>query len=250
MPGTLAGLNILVTRPEHQASTLCQLLEKQGANAIRCPLIDIKPLADVPAPAKSHYDVIIFVSNNAVQLGIPLIKPLLSNTCIATVGKGTARLLEQQGYKVNILPDEQFDSEGLLAHAALQDVHDKSILIVRGEGGRPLLGDTLEQRGAQVEYLAAYQRVLPGKPKQNVLQDALQSNKLDIILISSGEALQNLLLLTGTQQLDTLLNIQLAVTHPRQAEQAKQQGFIKTPVISQQPGDQALVDALIQWQDQ
>jgi len=250
MPATLAGLNILVTRPEHQASHLCQLLEAQGAQTLAFPLIKIKPLANVPPPAKSHYDVIIFVSNNAVQLGIPLIKPLMAKAKIATVGRGTASLLEQQGFPVDILPDENFDSEGLLAQPSLQQVNDQSILIVRGEGGRPLLGDMLVQRGANVEYLAAYQRGLPDINRPNVLHDALKSNSLNIILISSGEALQNLLSLTEKTQLDTLLNIQLAVTHPRQAEKAKALGFTKEPIISQQPGDESLVDALLQWHGQ
>jgi len=249
MSGTLAGLNILVTRPEHQASTLCQLLEAQGAHALAFPLIKIKPLANVPAPAKSHYDVIIFVSNNAVQLGIPLIKPLMANAKIATVGKATARLLEQQGYSVDILPSENFDSEGLLAQPLLQQVNDQSILIVRGEGGRPLLAETLQQRGASVEYLAAYQRSLPQIDEQNVLRDALQNQLLDIILISSGEALQNLLTLVNEDQRAQLLNTQLAVSHPRQAEKAKALGFVKPAIVSKEPGDQALIDALIQEQN-
>jgi uroporphyrinogen-III synthase len=158
-------------------------------------------------------------------------------------------VLQQQGYPVDILPEEQFDSEGLLAHPALQNVNGLSVLIVRGEGGRPLLGETLQQRGAQVDYLAAYQRCLPEVDQHNLLFEALQNNRLDIILISSGEALQNLLSLTGKAQLDKLLDIQLAVTHPRQAEKAKALGFKKTPIISQQPGDQSLIDALIQWRN-
>ncbi|MGD8811787.1 MAG: uroporphyrinogen-III synthase [Thioalkalispiraceae bacterium] len=249
MPAALAGLNILVTRPEHQAQALCQLLEQHGAQPLLFPLIDIRPLSQPDRPERDHYDVVIFVSNNAVLLGIPLIKPLLTSAKIATVGEGTARVLQQQGYPVDILPEEQFDSEGLLAHPALQNVNGLSVLIVRGEGGRPLLGETLQQRGAQVDYLAAYQRCLPEVDQHNLLFEALQNNRLDIILISSGEALQNLLSLTGKAQLDKLLDIQLAVTHPRQAEKAKALGFKKTPIISQQPGDQSLIDALIQWRN-
>ena len=106
----------------------------------------------------------------------------------------------------------------------------------------------LQQRGADIEYLAAYQRCLPKISKQNVLQDALQKNALDIILISSSEALQNLLLLTDATLHDKLLDIQLAVTHPRQAEKAEALGFTKKIIISQQPGDTPLINALLKWQ--
>lgn len=248
MPGNLNGLHILVTRPEHQANHLCQLLENQGAIALAFPLIDIAPIATPVPVSRDHYDIVIFVSNNAVILGIPLIRSLLSNAAIATVGKGTARVLEEQGYPASILPTQQFDSEGLLAQPQLQDVENKSILIVRGEGGRPLLGDVLQQRGANVEYLAAYQRALPTPGTDNVLQRALKEHKLDIILISSGEALDNLVTLTDASQREALLDIQLAVTHPRQAEKADRLGFIKPAIISTEPGDEALVKALIEHQ--
>lgn len=245
MSGKLDGLHILVTRPEHQAQQLCQLLENQGATAVRFPLIVIKPLDKPVPPQQSRYDIIIFVSNNAVTLGIPLIKSLLGTARIATVGKGTARLLEEQGYPADILPHKKFDSEGLLTHPQLQNVKGQSVLIVRGEGGRPLLGDELEKRGAGVEYLAAYQRSLPVLETDNVLQRALKDHKLDIILISSAEALDNLVSLTNEDQRDLLLNIQLAVTHPRQAEKATMLGFTKPAIISDEPGDDALVKALI-----
>ncbi|MEJ2140892.1 MAG: uroporphyrinogen-III synthase [Gammaproteobacteria bacterium] len=245
MSGTLNGLHILITRPEHQAQHLCQLLQDQGATVLAFPLINIEPLEDPQRPAQSQYDIIIFVSNNAVTLGIPLIKPLLKNARIATVGKGTARLLEQLEYPADIVPGERFDSEGLLSHPQLQNVTGKSVLIVRGEGGRPLLGDELQKRGANVEYLAAYRRNLPRPGPDNVLQHALKELKLDIILISSGEALDNLLALTSETLMDTLLDTQLAVTHPRQAEKAIKLGFTKPAIISDEPGDEAVLQALI-----
>lgn len=248
MPGNLNGLQILVTRPEHQGQQLCQLLQAQGATALLFPLIDIKAIEQPPLPAGDHYDIIIFVSNNAVTLGIPFVKHLLDNTAIATVGKGTARLLEQQGYPASIIPADQFDSEGLLSHPRLQDVNGKSVLIIRGEGGRPLLADELQKRGANVDYLAAYQRRLPLLSKGNVLQRALHDNKLDIILISSSEALDNLLALTEKAQHELLLNTQLAVTHPRQAAKATKLGFKKPAIISKEPGDEALLRALIEFQ--
>ena len=127
MPGNLNGLNILVTRPEHQAHSLCQLLRDQGATPLAFPLINIQAIDNPEPPQLNHYDIIIFVSNNAVKLGIPLIKPLLENSKLATVGKGTAKLMAEQGYPADILPERQFDSEGLLAHSNLQDVKGRSI---------------------------------------------------------------------------------------------------------------------------
>lgn len=245
MTGKLNGLTILVTRPEQQAQHLCHLLLDQGATILEFPLIQITPLENPQQPAQSRYDIIIFVSNNAVKLGLPLLTSFLDQAKIATVGKGTARLLEQHNLAADIMPAEQFDSEGLLAHPQLSNVKGLSVLIVRGEGGRPLLGDELVKRGARVDYLAAYQRRLPSPGADNVLQRALGEHKLDIILISSSEALDNLVALTDEAQRDTLFNTQLAVTHQRQADKAVRLGFTKPAIISDEPGDEALLEALI-----
>ena len=34
-------MNVLVTRPQHQAESLCQLLEQNGLSAIRFPTLEI-----------------------------------------------------------------------------------------------------------------------------------------------------------------------------------------------------------------
>jgi hypothetical protein len=39
----LTGIGVLVTRPEHQASHLCQLIEAEGGAAVRYPALVIKP---------------------------------------------------------------------------------------------------------------------------------------------------------------------------------------------------------------
>ncbi|MEA3242729.1 MAG: uroporphyrinogen-III synthase, partial [Pseudomonadota bacterium] len=42
----LQGVGVLVTRPAHQADSLCELIRQQGGTAIRFPVLEIRPPAD------------------------------------------------------------------------------------------------------------------------------------------------------------------------------------------------------------
>lgn len=248
MSGSLDGLHLLVTRPEHQAAPLCQLIEAQGGHATAFPTIVIEAIDHPTAILPTTIDIVIFISANAVEFGLPHLASLPASTEFAAVGNSTAQALTTHGLTASIVPQQQFDSEGLLAHPKLQDIKDKQIVIVRGETGRDFLGNSLQQRGATVTYLPCYRRVLPEIKTENVLQKALQNHQLDIILIHSGEALRNLLTLCGDNNKASLLNTQLAVIHYKQAELATQLGFKKPAIVSKQADDDSLVEAVIHWQ--
>src|SRR5207237_459615 len=58
-------------------------------------------------------------------------------------------------------PQMGADSEAVLAAPELQQVAGKRVLIIRGDDGRPVLGESLTARGAKVEYAECYRRVRP-----------------------------------------------------------------------------------------
>jgi uroporphyrinogen-III synthase len=107
------------------------------------------------------------------------------------VGKGSLKQLMLQNIKVDIAPDSHFTSEGLLAHSELQVIKGKTILIVRGKGGREKLRNGLLERGAEVDYLEVYQR----KNIHYVLSElaVLKQQKISIIQVSNQESLDRLI---------------------------------------------------------
>ena len=75
-----------------------------------------------------------------------------TRAAFAAVGESTAAALSQAGAAAVLWPVDGASSEALLALPELDEtaVVGATILIVRGEGGRQLLGDTLSKRGARV----------------------------------------------------------------------------------------------------
>ena len=241
----LAGLHIIVTRPREQAAELAKRIKQLGGKPLLFPLLEIKPVDDVRALhglAKSlaSYDLLIFISPNAVKHGMASLGALPHTVRVATVGQGSARALREAGVNDILVPDDRFDSEALLAMPEMQNISGLRIAILRGDAGRELLGDTLKQRGASVEYVACYQR---GKAQFD--SAGLIDVAPDAISVTSSEALAHLCDAYDEARKPRLTSIPLFVPHPRIAEAAQRQGWRQ--VIITGSGDDGLMTGLIAW---
>jgi uroporphyrinogen-III synthase len=244
----LAGKGILVTRAAHQAAGLADLIESHGGRAIRFPALAIGPAPD-PAAAEAllrqAWDLAIFISPNAVRHAARLLAPGKLNAAhIAAVGEATAGALREAGLAPDLLPDGRFDSEGLLALPALQQMRERRVLIVRGEGGRPLLGDSLRARGAKVGYAEVYRRERPAADPQPLL--GRWRNEVDIVTATSAEVLENLVTILGQAGWTLLRETPLMVISQRMAARAGELGFSR---VMTAPGadDATLFAALCEW---
>lgn len=197
---SLDGLKVLVTRPEQQARTLCDSITSSGAVAIALPVLDIVPILPWHGSAfrLADQEMIIFISRNAVtHFMAGLQTSLADNVQLVAVGSGTAATMREHGLRVDIQPPPPAGSESLLAMPKLNTVQDKNVLIVRGDGGRELLADTLLARGANISYLEVYRRGLPSRSKIEIEQ----AKTADCIVITSIAGLDNLCLLIDIEQL-------------------------------------------------
>lgn len=255
-PAPLAGRHVVVTRPAAQAATLAALIEEQGGVALLFPVLAIADAAD-PAPVLAlaerldDFDLAIFVSANAVHKALA---PILARRswparlAVATVGKASEQALRDHGLSDIISPADRFDSEALLALAPLQDLAGRRVVIFRGDFGRELLGDTLRQRGASVEYVACYQRSQPDIDPAPLFE-LWRAAELSAITLTSSEGLRNLWQMLGAREAgpgrNLLAGTPLFVPHARIAEQAQQLGLER--IVATGPGDAGLVSALIEY---
>lgn len=250
---SLHGLGVLVTRPAHQAGRLCRLLAEQGAVVYRWPALAIADAHD-PAVAQAvlarleRYALVIFTSVNAVEKALTLRSaqdwPL--SVARAAIGKATAEALAQHKLPAQLVPATGFSSEDLLALPRLQAVAGESVLIVHGEGGRELLGETLRQRGATVEYADVYRRIVPPPPPAALLT-SWADGAIQVVIVTSQESLHNLAAMLGEAGRGWLRTTVLLTISARVAELAKRWDIEQPPLIAREAGDEAIVETLLQW---
>lgn len=256
MSQKLTGLGVLVTRPEQQAQAFIQLLEQQGAKAIGFPSIEIQPMDANDALNSSikqfeNFHIIIFISKNAVKFGLKWLEnagKCLDNHLIASIGKSTSSELKALGHTIDIEPDKDFTSEGLLEHQLLQTEHinNKHILIIRGEGGRELLANALTERGAKVSYAEVYRRIQPEADIQPILE-LWSARQIQLVSVTSNDALKNLYHMMDGQGKDYLKQTALIVPSKRCAELAEQLGFTQQILISDSATNDAMLQTILDW---
>jgi uroporphyrinogen-III synthase len=257
MNSPLAGKRILVTRPAAQAAGLAARIAAHGGEAIRFPLIDIAPPEDWQAvdEAASRLDdfvLAVFISPNAVDHGLGRLlsrRAWPRKLAAAATGPGTARLLARAGLPEVIVPRGSYDSEALLALDALQAerMAGRAVLILRGNGGRELLAETLRARGARVECAACYRRAAPADGAFVV--SLLRNKILDAISLSSSEGLRNLVQLLDTGSRERLARLPVFVPHRRIADEAMRLGLCR--VVLTEAADSGLVAGMCiyPWSD-
>jgi uroporphyrinogen-III synthase len=243
----LAGLSIVVTRPREQAAALAQRIEQLGGKPLLFPLLEIAPAGDARALRElaqhlAAYDLLVFISPNAVRYGLAEIgaHAIPARLQVAAVGQGSAQALRAAGIERVIVPPDRYDSEALLAAPELRDVSGRRVAILRGDGGRELLGDTLRARGATVDYVTCYQRSKPRFDAASLLAAAP-----DAFTVTSSEALGYLWEMLAEPARARLATTTLFVPHARIAELARQQGWQHVVVTAS--GDDGMTAALVAW---
>ncbi len=247
---------LLITRPRAQAAALSDMLKRSGFNPVSIPLIEIEPLAEVSDQQKrliyelDGIDRVIFVSTNAVRLGMAVIADIWPQLPIAPawygIGAATERALTEYGVVVRKHEARTaMNSEELLAHPDFINLAGQRILLVRGCGGRTVLADTLRDRGAQLSHLEVYKRSIPrlsGAPLAATIAEA----SIELILLSSGEALNNMEHLVPEADWGAICEIPVLVAGERNAEAARTRGFHRV-VQAANPTDEAMVSAALEW---
>jgi uroporphyrinogen-III synthase len=255
-------MRVIVTRPAREAAQWVQELSQQGVRAQALPLIQVGPVPELaPLQAAWRqlpaFAAVMFVSANAAEQFFAA-KPVSASTTAFTAegalqprawatGPGTTAALLRAGVAPAVLdapPADaaQFDSEALWVRVSHQVQAGSRVLIVRGRDavaldatgaadtvapdaagvGRDWLAQRLQQAGARVEWVVAYQRTAPVwlAPERALAQQAASDGS--VWLFSSTQAVTHLLALLPGQAWTAARAV---ATHARIAQALRNAGF-------------------------
>ncbi len=246
-------MSILVTRPSPAGEQLVGRLRAMGRSAWHLPLIDVVPgreLAELPSrlAACRPGDMVFLVSRHAISYADAWLNRhgghWPASLCYYAVGRTSGLLMHQVSGRPVEWPAEGQTSEDVLLLPSLSTVAGRRALILRGNGGREVLQQTLQQRQVSVCYCECYQRRPVFYEGDEQSRRFLQLG-VNTIVITSGEMLQQFYTLIPEYfRTSWLLGCRLVVISERLAMLGRQLGWTDIVVANAADND-ALMRVLL-----
>lgn len=243
-------MTILVVRPAPACYALSDRLNNADLKALPAPLLSFTAGRDLPAlsdtlsalPANS---VVVAVSPRAIEYAQQQLdkekQAWRDDLHYVAVGEKTAQEWKAQS-GVNALQPPTEDSEGMLSLPVFETPYNLQVVILRGNGGRALLGDTLLSHGAKVRYFEAYQRHWTSESLLS-LTAQWQAENVDTLVVTSGEQLSLLCQTISQSDQQWLKECHILVPSKRIYNQAIDLGFSVISCVNSASND-ALFNAL------
>ena len=195
---------IAITRPSGKGEQLKAQLEQHQIAYLHTPVLSLTSItldAQQLAPL-DNADIIIFISQDAVQSLAEQYPTLPVHAKLFAVGEQTAQAIETYFSRKADFPEQQ-DSEGLLSLTALQDLDAKQCVLVKGKGGRTLIATTCKSRGAILNQCVVYERAALEETADSWL-DHWREQQITAIVLSSNAAIDAVFNTQSEQHLDWL----------------------------------------------
>lgn len=231
----LFGRKLLLTRPAGKGkpapeeADLTQRLERLGAEVVKIPCSEIRPLPMDEEKKEilsklSQFQWLALTSESGVKQFFPLLFEAgmdardLQGLRIGAAGPRTAAALEKMGIRCNAIP-EQPGGQGLALTIRSMSPKGGSVLWCGARSPADGLERLLQEGGFQVVRLPLYETVLPDQPDPALIS-ALQEGCVP--LFASGSAIRGFLQKRGETDISGMTAFCLG---PETARAAKQAGM-------------------------
>ncbi|WP_435359869.1 uroporphyrinogen-III synthase [Haloarchaeobius sp. DFWS5] len=181
---TTRDLSVAVFRPDDERlANAVELVESLGATPVADPMLEVKPSGLGPREGANYT---ILTSKTGAELARAADwNP--GETTVCAIGPATAAALREQGYDVDIVPDE-YSSTGLVATLA-DEVEDATVEIARSDHGSDVLLEGLWDANAFVHHTVLYELVRPAGAGVSV--DMAVDGDLDAAAFTSSLTVEN-----------------------------------------------------------
>ncbi len=215
--------SILITRPEHKAEEMAEIVSQMNGIPVLFPTITIGPPSDWTEidsviSRLAAFDWLVFSSANGVkyfysQLDQYAIDTISSSLRIAAVGPKTAKALSRLKFTVDVIP-ETYTAEGLVVQFGAIQCTGTSVLHITGDKGRSTLREGLQNLGARVTTVHAYRNMSPEPQNVQTIVDKLLRSRIDFLTFTSPSTFENFfeIINTYTDKTIELLKDQNIVT--------------------------------------
>ena len=244
--GPLSGASVILTRPSGTTRALQRRVRALGGTPFDLPGTALRKATDAHAAklalgAARDADLVVFSSPAAVRFAFALWPELrfARRAQVCAMGAATARALQRRGVRDVLHPPRQ-DSEGLLALPSFARLRGRRVALVGASGGRDLLPQTLNKRGAHIERVHVYERALPRFAARRLAALAELPSPL-VTLASSADALANLRKVLPQALCARLCAGEIVVSSARLAAAAQAHGFANVHVAAS-PAPRDLVE--------
>ena len=207
---------VILTRQNRYLGNTAAILQRLDFQPAHIPTLDIEPNFDTDLIGlftdMESYTDLVFVSRNAVEVGMKMIGQhggVPKSVRVMAVGAETAKQL--YGYKIDALfPEVGSGAEALLKVGPLKDLNNRKIMIIRGTTGLDWPAEKMRERGAEVVEAKVYTQTTP-KDCQDRLREVFDQNARIVGLFAhSSQSLENLVAAAGEFK-DRLLDVNLVV---------------------------------------
>ncbi len=194
---------VVLTRQSQYLGNSPVILQRLDFHPVHVPALETEARLDLKIMEAfsrlETYTDVIFVSRNAVEIGMKMIDQqggMPESVQVMAVGVETAKQLYGYGIDASF-PEKGTGAKALLNVSQMKDLTNRRILIVRGEVGLDWPAVEMSHRGAEVEEVRCYRQGIPADCTMG-LQDVFKHNQVvKGIFVHSSQSLKNLVEAAG-----------------------------------------------------
>ena len=234
----LAGLTVMVTRPESQAQSLADSLRELGADVLIEPVIEILPPPEwsdldqaIQKTVEGRVSTLVFVSVNGVRAFVDRFAQLaqaakldgalkLEEVRVLGIGNATCEALAERHIEAAVVPGKS-DSNSMADFLIGQSSRGSGgTLIVRADRGSDVLPSRLSAAGIEFEQVVAYHSMdRKAVPDRSI--KAMEAGEIDWVTVTSSAIAGSMVRLFG----NALKQAKLVSISPTTSETLRELGY-------------------------